>query len=53
MKFGDLGDETKVNITCFSKTAEICDTPVRVFNAIEGMQQTLQRLADQLTVATI
>jgi uncharacterized protein YndB with AHSA1/START domain len=49
--FEDLGNKTKVSMHMLFETAEIRDTTVKVFNAIEGLQQTLQRLADQLAVA--
>ena len=50
--FEDLGDKTKVNMHMLFETAEIRDTTVKVFNAIQGLQETLQRLADQLAVVT-
>lgn len=51
--FEALGSKTKVSMHMLFETAEVRDTTVKVFNAIEGMQQTLQRLADQLAVVTI
>jgi hypothetical protein len=50
--FENLGDKTKVNMHMLFETAEIRDTTVKVFNAIQGLQETLQRLADQLAVVT-
>ena len=48
--FEDLGRQTKVSMHMLFETAEVRDTTVKVFNAVEGMKQTLQRLADQLAL---
>jgi uncharacterized protein YndB with AHSA1/START domain len=53
VSFEDLGNKTKVSMHMLFETAEVRDTTVKIFNAIEGLQQTLQRLADQLAVVTI
>lgn len=50
--FEVLGTKTKVSMHMLFETAEIRDTTVKVFNAIEGLQQTLQRLGDQLARLT-
>jgi uncharacterized protein YndB with AHSA1/START domain len=46
--FEDLGNKTKVSMHMLFETAEVRGTTVKLFNALEGLQQTLQRLADQL-----
>jgi uncharacterized protein YndB with AHSA1/START domain len=46
--FEDQGNKTKVSVQMLFETAELRRKTVEVFNAIEGLKQTLQRLADQL-----
>ena len=46
--FEDLGNKTRVSMQMLFETAEVRDTTVKLFNALEGLQQTLQRLADRL-----
>ena len=51
--FEDLGNKTRVSMHMLFETPEVRDTTVKLFNALEGLQQTLQRLADQLAVITV
>ena len=52
MTFEDLGNQTRVNMHMLFETAEVRDTTVKLFNALERLQQTFQRLADQLARLT-
>jgi uncharacterized protein YndB with AHSA1/START domain len=46
--FEDQGNKTKVSVQMLFETVELRRKTVEVFNAVEGLKQTLQRLADQL-----
>jgi uncharacterized protein YndB with AHSA1/START domain len=46
--FEDLGGRTKLRITSLFPTAAARDFAVREYGAVQGMQQTLDRLGEQL-----
>ena len=46
--FEALGNQTRVTIRAVFPTVEARDTKIKVNNAIEGVKQTLARLADYL-----
>lgn len=50
--FDDLGDKTRVSVQMVFESAEVRRRTVEVFNAVEGLHETLQRLADQVQLET-
>lgn len=51
--FDDLGEKTRVSMRMVFESAEVCRKTIEVFHAVEGLDQTLQRLADQLQLETV
>ncbi len=51
--FEELGKQTRVNMHMLFDSAEVRDITVKVHNAAEGLQQTLQRLDDEIARLTL